>query len=126
MCPDKGKHWLYMTATFLFPFPVDPAVEIYSSNAPVRHGIEEQATYLTDFHCIVDFAAGTPHFTVQYAPGPKAIDVIHETTDVMPGAADLGFVHSAIMRLPEYSDVICTVTDNIGTYVATKTIISKG
>ena len=115
-----------MIATFAFLFPVDPTVDIYSSNAPVHYPIDEQATYLTDLYCSVDFAAGTPDFTIKYASGPKAVDVIHETTNAMPGVTGLEFVHNAIIRLPESGDVICTVTDDLGVYVATKSIISKG
>ena len=81
---DNSCSWLEVIATFAFLFPVDPVVDIYSSNAPVHYPIDEQATYLTDLYCSVDFVAGTPDFTIEYASGPKAVDVIHETTNAMP------------------------------------------
>ena len=88
--------------------------------------MDGQATYLTDLHCSVDFAAGAPHFAIEYSSGSKVVDAIHETTDVMQGANNLGFIHNVILRLPEYCNVTCTVTDDLGTYVAMEAVISKG
>ena len=121
--PRNGGQWYVLLCFWYF---ADPLVSIHSSNAPVHNTIDRQATYLTDLHCSVDVAAGKPHFTIEYSSGLKAVNVIQETSDVLQGANGLGFIHHAIMRLPEYDNATCTVTDDLGTYVATETVISKG
>ena len=89
--------------------------------------MDGQATYLTNLHCSVNFAVGAPHFAIDYSSGPKVVvNAIHESTDVMQGANNLGFIHNVILRLPEYCNVTYTVTDDLGTYVATEAVISKG
>ena len=124
--PSNGCYWHVILITDCLQHSADPSVTIQTSNIPEHHTIDGHETYLTDVRCTVDVAAGKPHFTIEYSSGPKAVDIIQETTKVMQGVNDLGYIHHAIMRLPVHGEVTCTVTDDLGTYIATKTVVSKG
>ena len=103
----------------------EPNVTIIFKPDPIT--TEYEPDFIFEVLCRIDFAQGRPKFKIWYnGTLPYQYNLVASSDNTSEKGYYIHGQQESYMRLPRSGKITCEVTDDIGTYAKTQTIVSNG
>ena len=105
----------------------DPKIDIQFGKDTFRRQVAQDIEIIAEVFCAISAAAGKPSFRIEYeGSGKTTYELIERKTVTYFRKHYYRGHYRALMRIPANGIITCTVTDDLGEYLADRAITVKG